>query len=200
MSTYRLMNAGGVSMELEGFGELLADLKTLQRNVTEHELLEASALRVHTRQMKHFDEARDSGGAAWKPLHPLTRMLRRGGGAKPLQDTGLLKRSIRILSVWGEGYEIGTNLVYAAVQQFGAFIRPRSGTHLAIGVNKHGAKARTGRTAKSFIFLKSARIPAREYLYLNDQELRDEAEYMVEDATQGTKAIKWDGARYGGLQ
>ena len=87
-----------------------------------------------------FKDSKDPYGVAWKRLSFATLMARArkaGGGkatkragtfkkaagrafasAKPLLDTGRLRNSIasRLL---GNGVEVGTNTVYAAIHQFG---------------------------------------------------------------------------------
>jgi phage virion morphogenesis protein len=68
-----------------------------------------------------FRDGRDPRGASWAPLSPVTIALRRKGGrgAKPLLDTGRLANSIT--SAVGENYvEVGTNVIYARMQQQGA--------------------------------------------------------------------------------
>lgn len=194
--------SGGFLVQLDGLQEILADLEAMKAKASNMGDLHAqAAMLVRRRQIRHFAEQRSADGSPWKPLHPLTRMLRRGGGgaAQPLQDTGRLRASIQVLSSDSQGWEVGTRMMYAAVQQFGATIRPKTGTHLKIPVNKHGAKSRSARSATSFIYLKGATIPAREFIYLNHQELRDLAEEYVAVATDSTRSIQWDGKRYGGL-
>lgn len=68
-----------------------------------------------------FRDGRGPTGASWAPLSPVTLALRRkgGAGAKPLLDTGRLANSIT--SQVGSNYvDVGTNVIYAAFQHFGA--------------------------------------------------------------------------------
>lgn len=80
----------------------------------------ASAMRTAT--SRRFDAGRDPDGAAWRTLSPTTiSMRRRGrgeGGPRPLLDTGRLRRSITF-SATANTLRFGTNVVYAAAQQFG---------------------------------------------------------------------------------
>lgn len=59
-------------------------------------------------------------GPGWPPLSPATIARRRGGSPKPLWDTGRLLSSIGILTSDRKEVKVGTNVIYAAVQQFGA--------------------------------------------------------------------------------
>jgi phage virion morphogenesis protein len=69
-----------------------------------------------------FANERDPDGAPWKRLSDTTLALRRqgsgGGGARILQDTRRLYNSINA-QVRGAGVAVGTNVIYAATQQFG---------------------------------------------------------------------------------
>ena len=66
-----------------------------------------------------FAQERDPYGTPWKPLSPVTIAMRRGsGGARILQDSRRLYNSISA-QVRGNGVAIGTNVIYAATQQFG---------------------------------------------------------------------------------
>lgn len=85
-------------------------------------------------------------GRPWAPLK-----IRRG---QPLRDTGRLQRSI-VANATGDGVVIGTNLVQAGVQQFGAIIRPRRAKRLVFP----GPGGR-------MIFAKQVTVPARPYLPL----------------------------------
>ena len=105
------------------------------------------------------------------------------------------------------------------MQQFGATIRPKHGRFLFIPVDKAGHRARsfassvemggekgrygkltgTGRAKRRLIALTKAVIPAREYLYLNQQEQDELVEvYASEAASRGTSSIRWTGLRRAG--
>lgn len=70
-----------------------------------------------------FKDSKDPYGALWRPLKPATIAKRRkgkgAGSAKPLLDTGRLRNSITKRLRGNSGVEIGTNVVYAAIHQFG---------------------------------------------------------------------------------
>ncbi len=87
------------------------DLSSAMRVVSEH--LRAVADEA-------FERTQSPDGKKWAPLSPVTLARRRGSNsAKPLQDTGRLVNSIT--ASHGKDYaQTGTNVIYAAIQQFGA--------------------------------------------------------------------------------
>lgn len=90
-----------------------------------------------------FRLGRSPWGQSWRQL-----VLRDG---QPLRNTGLLQRSITMQQV-KDGVEIGTNLIQARVQHFGATIRPKNVKFLRFpGPN-------------GFIFAKEVTIPARPFM------------------------------------
>ena len=100
----------------------------------------------------HFKNQVDEDGVPWAPMSALTRALRRKGPgkgtAKLLRDTGRLRNSITY-DADGHGFRVGTNIKYAAVQQFGTeslpggVIRPKRFRYLYIpaGEDKKRTKA-----------------------------------------------------------
>lgn len=90
-----------------------------------------------------FVSAQDPWGNIWKPL-----VIRKG---QPLRDTGRLKGSINH-QVRQNYVEVGTNLIYAPLQQFGATISPKQ------------AKMLRFFNGSIPIFAKKVVIPARPYL------------------------------------
>jgi phage gpG-like protein len=87
-------------------------------------------------------------GMPWLPLK--TRV------GKPLLDTGRLRRSILYVAD-NAGVEIGTNLKYAPVHQFGATIIPKNGPFLAFKVFKATA-------GEHFVLAKKVTVPARPFM------------------------------------
>ena len=66
-----------------------------------------------------FRSSSTPAGGKWAPLSPVTVALRRKGSSAPLLDTGRLRNSIT-RSVDATSVTVGTNVVYARMQQYGA--------------------------------------------------------------------------------
>ncbi len=92
-----------------------------------------------------FVHGESPGGEPWAPLK-----FRAG---QPLRDTGRLMNSITH-RVSRDYIEVGTNVKYAAVHQFGATIRPKRGKFLVF----------KPRGASNPIFAREVTIPARPFL------------------------------------
>lgn len=90
---------------------------------------------------------------AWKPLK-----LRQG---QPLRDTGRLRNSITSLPDQS-GVTVGTNLIYAAVHQFGATIKPKKPGGRLVFEGPNGT-----------IFAKQVTIPARPFMPLTPDGATD---------------------------
>ena len=88
-------------------------------------------------------------GEAWEPLK-----TRQG---QPLRDTGRLMNSITH-DEGGDYIEVGTNVKYAAVHQFGATIRPKRRKFLVF----------KPKGASNPIFAREVTIPARPFLPTGD--------------------------------
>ena len=61
----------------------------------------------------------------WLPLSPATRKARRQPSPRILRDRGLLYQSITH-RVTGDSLQVGTNIIYAAIHQFGGKARQRA--------------------------------------------------------------------------
>lgn len=128
-------------------------------------LLEAIGNDLKESTRLRFKDGRGPDGQAWKPLSPITRLLRRQGSGVPLNDTGRLKNSI-IMRVVGDAVEVGTEVCYAPVHQFGARISAKPGN---TGSNRCGPRKGApflvfGNPNAGFFSVKSVTIPARPFL------------------------------------
>ncbi len=88
---------------------------------------------------ENFAGSHAPDGTPWTPLK--FPRVRSKGQDHPLRDRGLLMASIsagegHVESVDSHSFEVGTNLVYAAIHQHGGVIRPTSGKFLAIPLTK----------------------------------------------------------------
>lgn len=126
-------------------------------------------------------------GRPWAPTSAFTLRSRPGGGGRTLQDTGMLQSSVASARVIADSnsakIELGTNLIYAAIHQFGGTIRARNARNLTIPKTR---KARQSGGYRRFIqnnpnenpkdhwLLKpSVFIPERPFLGVSDQELQN---------------------------
>src|SRR5690606_20982611 len=138
-------------------GQLTATLNLLANERLTRPLLRTIGnLMVNDARM-NFRMSRGPDGQRWAPLK-----LRDG---KPLLDTGRLRNSItsRLVYAGGENsVEIGTNVKYAPVQQFGALIKPRHKKFLLF----------PGAGGKGRIAAKQVVIPARPFIGLADRQVK----------------------------
>lgn len=93
-------------------------------------------------------------GTAWAALQPWYQMEKRRNKNRILALNGYLRGQMTWQLVGDRTVEIGSNLPYAAVHQFGATIKPRAAKVLMF----------RGHVAKSVT------IPARPYLGLSDED------------------------------
>jgi phage gpG-like protein len=139
--------ANQISIEIddEAVRRKLADLREQSGDISD--ALNAVGRTIRTRVDMGFRSGSDPWGMAWSPLR-----IRNG---QPLRDTGRLQRSITyaVGGSPGDQYvDIGTNLKYAPVHQYGATIRAKDAKFLRfLGSN-------------GFIFKKQVVIPARPFL------------------------------------
>ena len=98
------INDRQVRESLGALSRRMGDMTPVMRNIGE--IVRASVIR-------NFREERDPSGARWKPS--LRALLTRG---KTLTDTAILRNSINVRPEPGR-VSVGTNVVYAAIHQFG---------------------------------------------------------------------------------
>lgn len=100
--------------ELRGLATILAQLGRLKPALADiGEIVREQATMA-------FENEKSPGGAAWRPsLRAMGRGRGKKGkaGGKTLSDTGLLKKID--VSTMPEAVMVGTNVVYAAIHQFG---------------------------------------------------------------------------------
>lgn len=159
--------AAGLSLRLEGDTRAELALGRLAHAVEDRasllyvlgEYLESATIERFTRE-----EAPD--GQAWSES-----IRAREEGGKTLSDQGLLKGSITH-NVRGDTIEVGTNLIYAGVHQFGATIRPKKGQYLKFFL------------PGGLVFAKEVTIPARPYLGISAED-QTELLALTEDHIAG---------------
>ena len=106
-----------------------------------------------------FVNSSTPNGDAWLRLSPATIKQRRKGSDSPLRDTGMLMNSLMISDAYetsgGVGVDVGSNLIYANIHNFGGM---------------------AGRN-------RSVKIPQRQFmpdLYNMSTDLEDEIEDIME--------------------
>lgn len=93
-------------------------------------------------------------GTPWQALNPDYAEAKKYNKGKILTLRGYLRRYIHYQIPDANTVEVGSNLKYAAIHQFGGTIRPKAGKALSFG----------GR------FVRSVTIPARPYLGISVQD------------------------------
>ena len=103
-------------------------------------------------------------GTAWAALQPWYKKEKSQNKNRVLTLRGYLRGQLVSQVVGGKSVEVGSNLIYAAVHQFGGTIRPQNAKLLAF----------RGHVAKSVT------IPARPYLGLSDADRNELVERTLD--------------------
>lgn len=116
-ASFSLATSGGIEIQRR-LGDLVhafSDLKPL---------MEGIGITLESATIDRFDTETAPDGKRWKPS-----LRAKVEGGKTLTDRGLLRQSVH--SVAGsDNVEVGTNLIYAGVHQFGATIRAKTAAGL----------------------------------------------------------------------
>lgn len=144
-------------------------------------LMVAVAETMRTAVLKNFETEGGRIGKPWQKLSQQTIKQREKKGYWPgkiLQRTGQLKRSI--ISSYGEDYaQVSTNLIYAAIQNYGGVIH-RSSLKTFIRKKREGKEAKRPKVNK----MSSIRIPARPFMKLNEQDIEKIKQKIVSALTK----------------
>ncbi len=162
-----------VQMKVEardmGVSRMLATLR--ERMVNTRPLMDEIGLYLVSQVQRHFAE----GGPGWPPLRPSTIARRRKGSSVPLRDTGRLMSSIAHRAEEGR-VVVGTNVEYAATQQFGAR-RGQFGSREVIQHVRAHLRRQRGRQVhvraherRRTMEIPWGDIPPRPFLYMTDQD------------------------------
>src|SRR5574341_1107956 len=108
-----------MGVRIDGMRAVTDLLESMEQRVsTLQPVLEVYAQDLKTLVDDSFDQSRAPDGNAWAPLAPSTIARRRRGSSKPLVDTGRLRNSITAVAL-NDTLRVGTNVIYAGIQQFG---------------------------------------------------------------------------------
>lgn len=112
------MAGTGVRIELQGLSGVNAVLDRLA-NADLRPLLDALGSEVETQTRRRISEEKTApDGAPWAPWSDAYAATRHGGQSL-LQSEGHLLDSMHYQVIGGDVVEVGSNLVYAAIHQFG---------------------------------------------------------------------------------
>ncbi|WP_420585832.1 phage virion morphogenesis protein [Ruegeria sp.] len=134
-------------------------------------VMEAIGARLEASTARRFEQATGPDGQPWQP----SRRAQETGGLT-LTDTARLRRSITT-RVGRDSVEIGSNLVYAAIHQFGGTIK-QDARRQVLAFDRRGRFASRRSTARrragvvpiaiADIAAREITMPARPYLGLDD--------------------------------
>lgn len=148
-----------VTMELKGDDAILKALAKLGNANNQQELYETLGSYGVSSTQERFLRQSGPDGQAWKPT---------GRGGQILRDSARLFLSI-MPRVSGNKVEWGTNVIYAAIHQFGGTIDPKT----------PGGKLRF-RGLNGFVSVGSVRMPARPYMGINEEDRTEIINYVHE--------------------
>jgi len=110
-----------------------------------------------------FEMGKGPGGVAWKP----SRRAASSGG-QTMVDTGLLRDTLTHRVVSDDTVEVGSNVQYAAIHQFGGVIKAKSAKGLRFFVGD------------DLVIVNSVTMPARPFLGIDDGDA-DEIQGIITD-------------------
>ena len=142
------MAGAGIRIEVEtDDAALQASLKRLTATVDDlRPVMDEIGRTLVTSVIGRFERERGPGGAPWKPSARGTRGKR--GRGQTLTDTGRLRASITHRAS-RDAVEVGTNVIYAAIHQFGGGIeRPARSQVLAFRARGGGFASRKSTRAQ----------------------------------------------------
>jgi phage virion morphogenesis protein len=151
-----------VTVTVEGLGDIEARLSGMLAKMDDlTPLMDRIGQAMETTTGERFERGVAPSGVAWKKSNKPS--------GKTLIDTSRLKNSVTHRAS-RDSVEIGTNVIYGAIHQFGGTIRARSGKYL-----KFKLPGKLG-----FRSVESVIIPARPFIGI-DAEDRQEIPALVED-------------------
>lgn len=171
------MSGAGLRMNVEGHDQALAALGAIVSRVDHpRPMFEDIGLSLVTSTQRRFEEGRAPDGSPWPPS---LRALAHGG--KTLIDSARLMQSITF-NAFDTGVEIGTNVVYAAIHQFGGTIKKAERQHTTYrryDARKDELSPRFVKKSKSnfaedvTIPAHEIKMPARPFLGLDDHDEKE---------------------------
>lgn len=146
------------SLTLQGDDPLLKALAKLGNKSAHKELMETLASYGISSTQERFIQKRGPDGQTWKDA---------ARGGQTLRDTGRLFQSLSSRAS-EKSAEWGTNVIYAAIHQFGGVIKSKTGKKLVF------------RGLKGMVSVAQVTMPARPYLGINSED-RTEMSNLIQD-------------------
>ncbi|MPZ57615.1 MAG: phage virion morphogenesis protein [Rhizobiales bacterium] len=160
------MAAEGVRIRVDAEAALRDLGRMMARAEKPRGMFDAIGASLVTSTQMHFERGTGPDGSPWPPsLRALTE------GGKTLIDSAILMQSITFVAS-DTGVEVGTNILYAAVHQFGATIQAKTDQGLRFKVGDQWVRK------------DSVTIPARPFLGLDDADSA-EIVHIAEDWLAG---------------
>lgn len=171
------MTGAQIRVDITGAEETLAALRrAAERTAEPRGLWDAIGLLLVGSTQQRFERGVGPSGSPWPPS-----ARARFGGGKTLIDTARLMQSITFVAS-DAGVEVGTNVIYAAIHQFGGDIKHAARQHTTY--RKYDA--RTDELSSQFVKRKHSNfaedvtipahtvtMPARPFLGLDQDDERD---------------------------
>ena len=152
-----------IRIDLSGNPEILAVLdQLLLQGATKKGLFDEMGNALVAQTQLRFRDQVGPDGVAW----PRSARAATQGG-RTLSDKGILRQSVNTHVIAGDNISVGSNLVYAAAQQFGATIYPRHAKRLSFKV---GGKR---------VFAKKVTLPARPFIGINAADEADISDTVI---------------------
>lgn len=188
------MTGAGYRVDTAGHTEALATLSAIVARL-DHPLpmYEDIGQSLVTSTLMRFEQGRGPDGNPWPP----SLRVRQHGGLTLVEREGL-KRS-QTANASDGGVEVGTNVIYAAIHQFGGVIQKAARQHTTYRKydpredelsSRFVKKSQSNFAEDVTIPAHSVRMPARPFLGLDDDDLREivrtaEGYVAGQDADQG---------------
>lgn len=164
----------GIRLELKGQEAALAELGQYEKRARDPQgMYENIGAMLTTSTQHRFDTGIGVDGSPWPPS---LRVLKHGG--KTLVRTARLYRSFAYQAFAG-GLEFGTNVIYAAIQQWGGDIHQHARTavlhfktNARTGQTRFAKPGKADRARKAEIGAHTVHLPARPFVGLDAEDDR----------------------------
>jgi phage virion morphogenesis protein len=162
--TMKLLDQDSAIEALDGYAKRARDPRGMFENI---------GLALVTSTQRRFETSTAPNGSIWPPS-----LRAQASGGRTLLLSGRLMRSITFQAST-TGVEIGTNVIYAAIHQFGGTIQQNARTAvLHFKTNKRTGQSRfakpgkADRARKAAIGARTITMPARPFIGLDDADDR----------------------------